>query len=57
MGYNATVTNRGECICDTCSGVKRDKNGYAWFPGETSHTYVEIATGKEVTVTRKEAFA
>ena len=23
-------------ICDQCAGVRRDPQGYAWLPGETS---------------------
>jgi len=34
MGYNGTVNG-----CDNCTGVKRDAEGFAWFPGEAEHNY------------------
>lgn len=51
MGYNGTVDG-----CDSCMGVERDRNGYAWGPGETEQTYEEVETGKTFTVKREDAF-
>lgn len=51
MGYNGTVDG-----CDKCTGVKRDKNGYAWDPGERVHLYQDIETGEITKVKRADAF-
>jgi hypothetical protein len=50
LGYNGT----GEG-CDTCTGVKRDRNGYAWEPGETQMELRNVATGSVSIVTRADA--
>jgi len=55
MGYNGTVDG-----CDNCTGVQRDKNGYAWDLGETTQTYRPVGApdngSQDFTVTRDEAF-
>jgi len=56
MGYDGTING-----CDNCTGVRRDKNGYAWHPGEMSQTYRPVGApddgSQDFTVTRKQAFA
>lgn len=42
--------------CDTCAGVRRDVNGYAWEPDEQEHKYQHVRTGEVTTVRRDEAF-
>ena len=39
MGYNGTVDG-----CDKCTGVKRDKYGYAWEKGGRVQTRVPNVT-------------
>lgn len=51
MGDNGTVDG-----CDGCTGVQRDRNGYAWFPDETEQVYLDENTGELLAVTREEAF-
>lgn len=41
IGYNGTVDG-----CDTCAGVQRDRDGYAWHKGEKYHIYQGVRTGK-----------
>jgi len=50
LGYTGTV--RG---CDSCLGVTRDAEGYAWEPAETCHIYEDVATGKLTAVQRGDA--
>jgi hypothetical protein len=52
LGYNGVIEG-----CDKCIGIKRDKQGHAWFKGETSHTYKPNNGGPEYNVTRKKAFS
>ena len=53
MGVNGTVYG-----CDKCTGVERDKNGYAWKPGEQEHVYEPVGgTEKDrYAITREQAF-
>lgn len=53
MGVSGTVDG-----CDKCTGVKRDKNGYAWHPDEQEQTYEPIGGSEKdrFTVTRAQAF-
>jgi Zn-finger nucleic acid-binding protein len=51
MGHNGTVDG-----CDKCTGVTRDKNGFAWSPSDRVHAYEDIATGKTFKVKRTDAF-
>lgn len=46
-GVNGTIEG-----CDKCCGVRRDRNGYAWFPREKYHTYMDINSKKVYTVKR-----
>jgi hypothetical protein len=58
IGVNGTFGVNGNIpICDNCSGVERDKNGYIWFPGEKQSTFMDVETEKEFTITREEAFS
>lgn len=51
MGRNGTVDG-----CDECTGTKRDKNGFAWYPRERVHIYQDVGTGEEIKVKRADAF-
>lgn len=55
MGYDGTVDG-----CDPCTGIQRDKNGYAWDAGETEQTYRPNGApddgSQDFTVTRRQAF-
>lgn len=43
--------------CDKCAGIRRDRNGYAWHPGENSMTLLSTRDWVTVvTITRQEAF-
>jgi hypothetical protein len=44
LGLNGIIDKAGAPICDTCAGVTRDANGYAWFPGEIVEPFVTIYT-------------
>lgn len=50
LGYNGIVG-----MCDTCAGVRRDVNDFAWYVGEEVQTRYSIETGVEYTITRSEA--
>jgi hypothetical protein len=69
MGHSGIVVrksfllffSRDVPVCDSCAGVERDLNGYAWSPDETEHTYAKDIRedGTLVdpeTVTREQAF-
>ena len=55
-GRNGIVADNGNPICDKCGHVSRDKDGHVWQPGEETHTYRDVATGKVIVVTRAQAF-
>ncbi len=43
--------------CDRCAGIKRDKKGYAWHPGENIKIMCKVEDWPNVyVVTREEAF-
>jgi hypothetical protein len=54
MGVSGTVDG-----CDKCTGVKRDKNGYAWYPDEKEQTYEPIGGSEKdrFTVNRAQTFS
>ena len=56
MGVSGTVDG-----CDKCTGVKRDRNGYAWQPDEQEQTFAPIETSDDEStwykVSRNQAFA
>jgi len=70
MGKNKTIKHRcPHCLrtyqlgldgvggsCDQCAGIKRDRQGYAWYWYESIHTYQSIETGETRIVARAEAF-
>ena len=52
MGDNGTVDG-----CDKCTGVQRDKKGYAWKAGETEQAYRPVGVeddSQDFVVTREE---
>lgn len=51
LGVNAIVSG-----CDDCLEIERDRNHYCWFPGETEHKYVDLASGNVFVVRREDAF-
>jgi ribosomal protein L37AE/L43A len=53
LGVNGTIYG-----CDKCTGVKRDKGGYAWLPDEQEQIYEPIGGSEKdrFTVTRAQAF-
>lgn len=51
LGYNGVVEG-----CDKCLGIKRDKQGYAWFPHDRTHTFHPNDGAPDYTVTRQQAF-
>lgn len=57
LGYDAVGNYAKNTVtCDACAGVERDRNGYAWHPGQTEKTYVDLDGNNPITVTREEAF-
>jgi hypothetical protein len=52
--YNMGHTGVAEG-CDKCIGIKRDKHGYAWYPGQKSRTCKPNDDSPEYTVTRRSA--
>jgi hypothetical protein len=51
MGLNGTIYG-----CDSCTGVKRDKNNYFWNRYQKKMNLRNVATGEIETVTRAQAF-
>lgn len=45
LGYTGT-----EAGCDVCTGVKRDKEGHAWYADETYHVYANVGNEKRFTL-------
>ena len=59
LGMNGALANHSRvCLCDHCTGVTRDLDGYAWEAWENSITMVKVGEPMEnsYTVTRAEAF-
>jgi hypothetical protein len=55
--YIVGVNGMGEPSgCDSCLGIQRDKNGYAWSPDETTMELEDVETGARTIVTREQAF-
>ena len=55
MGTNGVVVE-DKPTCDSCAGVKRDKDGFAWLPWEEELTLEDPETGEVMTITREKAF-
>lgn len=56
IGEDAIYDDEESLVCDSCAGVERDLEGYAWLPGEEVHYYQDVETGEESWVSRGEAF-
>lgn len=54
IGINGVEMTNG-VLCDECAGVKRDKDGQAWFPNEGEGYFLDRKTGEVEVVTRAEA--
>lgn len=51
LGVEATVDENDHIVCDNCSGVIRDIDGYAWFPNQKTMVLCDPNT-KDVVETR-----
>jgi hypothetical protein len=40
LGVNGVITDNDGDVCDECAGVKRDKNGYTWFPDDIKNGFL-----------------
>ena len=51
MGENGMIDG-----CDTCRGIERDKDGYAWETGEKFQYRQRVGTDTIYRISRKVAF-
>ena len=61
IGYTGVMDATNKPVCDKCSGIQRDDNGFPWFPDEKEKTFYGMSTdGRNhytfSVVTREQAF-